>query len=415
MAGVPVPKTNSATPVDPALFNEDPFVFNGRVLTTDEDGGTSGDDPYNIDRDLGQGSGVVAGNPKTFFTAAHLLYDKDAGWTGPPSWTGVGATGPSDSTGARGYFRWADYSTNVTANLAGQNASPAFSRDIALAWGLTPFIDGAPAEIDFSGSKKLLAQKNLSMITGYPETLDYEGVSSTGTLYATTPEFSLFTVDTGKFLNATYVSSGPGNSGGPIWIQDSGGNWAASGVLVFNRPSEAGVYAFTPAVKSLMKAAAPLVGDVRKSVKNGPASITTSSARFVLPKPKKIPDGLHRWTKVPFSINRFEENTEYDGAFVDLTITTAHRGDLMVALMAPSGAMVMIHDGAGGSEDDLVIDNFSAGQAFEDEEWEGDAGHPNGIWTLLVQDRLKGDPSVITRFELEVRSKDTMDGGSEEP
>ena len=82
------------------------------------------------------------------------------------------------------------------------------------------------------------------------------------------------------------------------------------------------------------------------------------------------------------------------------TITTAHRGDLIVALAGPDGTFAVIHDGEGAGEDDLIIDDLDLSGDFSGI---GEAtGSANGKWQLLVQDRLTGDIAVVTRFQLEV-------------
>jgi subtilisin-like proprotein convertase family protein/V8-like Glu-specific endopeptidase len=400
VAPVEPPKTNSAAPLTDLDLSTNPYIFNGMVTT-----------------EAGQGSGVVAENPKLFFTAAHVLYDPMEGWSEPPLWVGGGehvALPPEVLSGeSRGYFRWSSYAGNVQS--AGQNSTGAFATDLALAWGLEPFFGGTPAAIDFNGYKKLKKHNDLSMITGFPATLDYTEESGNGLLHATKPEFTIFQAEANRYLYATHISTGPGNSGGPVWLQEAGGTWDTAGILISGRPSEAGIYAFTPSIKSLLKAASPLVGDVRKSVKNATKGVSTSTGRYVMPKPKKIPDGLHRWTKIPVNVQRFEPDNEVFEVFVDLTITTNHRGDLMVGLMSPNGTMTMLHDGQGATEDDLVLDDFDASEAFSGEVAEEGNGGPNGTWFLLVQDRLTSDQCVVTRFELEIRTNDLGVGGGVGP
>ncbi|WP_367871938.1 proprotein convertase P-domain-containing protein [Luteolibacter sp. Populi] len=355
-----------------------------------------------MESESGQGSGVVAEHPNLFFTAAHVVYDEETSkWMAPPLWLGGGGREelslPPEvvrSMQSRGYFRWSAYAENV--DREGQNSPKAFSRDIALAWGLQPFFLGEPAQLDFSGYKNLRKHKDQTMITGYPALLDYTGDPGDGYLHSTTPEFTTFKEASHKYLYATHISTGPGNSGGPVWIDEGDGEWAVAGLLVSGRPSEAGIYSMTTAMKSFLKSAAPAIGGPRKSMKNGPKAIGTSTMRMVLAKPKKIPDGVHRWTKIPFKISRFDEGAKALSITVDLGITTGHRGDLIVALLTPSGEMSILHDGEGAGEDDLVIEDQIV-------DMEGlDDATANGTWALLVQDRLTGDPTVVTRFELEV-------------
>jgi len=399
-APVEPPKTTSAIPVPEANLNLQPFIYNGVVTSRDSDPET--DDFFWLkDRDWAEGSGVVAGNSKVFFTSAHVLYDYKLEWVTPPNWSSMG-TGPVQ--GSRGYFRWSAYADNVKEDLNfGQNGVKPFSKDIALAWSFAPFIEGTPAKLDYNGYGKLKSKKQKSMLTGYPRLLDYTGELATGGLYFTEPQINTFTEDINKFLNATLVSTGPSSCGGPMWIQDKNGAWSVAGIQVYTRPSEAGVYAFNSASKALMKAAAPLIGDAPKSVKNNTKGVGTSVGHYVMPKQKKIPDGLHKWTAIPFKVERFEEGYEINMINVDLNITTNHRGDLMAALLSPTGHMAIIHNGEGAGDDDLVLSTPAVLNMFNSREiMEEVAKMPNGTWSILVQDRLKGDQCVVTRAELEI-------------
>ena len=394
------PKTNSSQQVDSGLLLEEPYRYTGLVLAEGS-----------------RGSGFVASNPKLFFTAAHVLrYTTSEGgeedeeettkdqWSLPPAW--VGGSYSSDSipefsaaVPSRGYFRWGSYTTHVAES--GKNSRPAFNRDIALAWGLQDFIEGEPAEIDFKGRVNL-SKRFPSMITGYPATLDYTGESGGYYMHATGLDLTPFKAfsPSGNYLYATHISTGPGNSGGPVWSKGPSGEWKAAGVLVSGRPSEAGIYAMTPSVKSLLKAAAPVIASPRKSSK-ATKPVTTSTARMVMKKPKKIPDGVHRWTKIPLKSLKFPEDSVVVSAKLDLTITSGHRGDLIVRVVGPDGSYVTVHDGQGAGEDDLVFDDLDITPTFQEGE-DSDAPSAYGNWQVLVQDRLTGDPSVVTRLELEI-------------
>ena len=93
LAGVEEPpKTNSSLPIEEGLLSERPYSLNGVVYSNDS-----------------RGSGVVAGHRNLFLTAAHVLFDDQAGtWGPPPTWfSGVNsAAAPAEETGteARGYF-----------------------------------------------------------------------------------------------------------------------------------------------------------------------------------------------------------------------------------------------------------------------------------------------------------------------
>lgn len=371
------PKTNSSQRLGEESLAQEPYYYNGIVFSGDS-----------------RGSGFVAEHPNLFFTAAHVVFGESS-WNPPPTW--VGGYSDEASPGAeleipsRGYFRWTQYA-NIVAE-AGPNSRRAFSRDVALAWGLEPFVDGIPASMDFKGVSSL-KRPNLSMITGYPAELDYTGETGGYYLHSTTPDITPFKPAIGPYLYATHISTGPGNSGGPVWVQDAMGNWKAGGVLVSGRPSETGVYAMSGDIKSFLQAADPVLSSPRRSMKFV-KGVGASSTLLSMPKPKKIPDGKKSWTRIPLSMLRFPEESTISKVKIELEITTAHRGDLIVALLGPGGVMSILHNGEGAGEADLLFEDYDVSGPFA-------GGLPNGRWTLLVQDRLKGDPAVVNRFELEI-------------
>lgn len=374
------PKTNSSQRVDAGQLASEPFYYKGIVFSGES-----------------RGSGFVAEHEQLFFTAAHVVFG-DNGWNPPPTWVGgysdEGAPGAELEIPSRGYFRWTQYA-NIVAE-AGPDSPRAFSRDVALAWGLEPFVEGIPASLDFKGVSNL-QRSNLSIITGYPAELDYTQESGGYFLHTTAPDITPFKLAIGPYLNATHISTGPGNSGGPVWVQDDLGNWKAGGVLVSGRPSETGVYAMSSDIKSFLQAANPVLSSPRRSMKFI-KGVGASSTLLAMPKSKNIPDGKKSWTRIPLSVLSFPDEAKVSKVTLHLDISTAHRGDLIVALLGPGGVFSMIHNGEGAGEDDLLYEDYDISGAFA-------GGEPDGRWTLLVQDRLKGDPTVVNRFELEIEAE----------
>ncbi len=385
LAGVEEPtKTNSSLPIEEGLLSERPYSLNGVVYSNDS-----------------RGSGVVAGHRNLFLTAAHVLFDDQAGtWSPPPTWfSGVNsAEAPAEETGieARGYFRWVSYANQVA--LSGNTSKAAFSRDAALAWSFEPFTAEEPATVDYKGAVNLRAGVP-SMITGYPALISYTGEEGNYYLHTTLEEATQYKSAQGNYLQATHISTGPGNSGGPVWVRDEAGEWKAGALLISGRPSETGLYGFTSEIKTLFKSAGPVVGESTGSVKST-SKVGVSSRLAVLAKPKTIPDGRHKWTRIPLKIGAFPEGSTISFVRLNLTITTAHRGDLIVALLGPDGTFALLHDGEGAGSDDLVIDDMDLSGDFSGA-GEDSEGTP-GKWQLLVQDRLTGDICVVTRLQLEV-------------
>ena len=385
LAGVeePPPKTNSSLPIDESLLTEWPYSLNGVVMSG----------PY-------RGSGFIAQHPNLFITAAHVLHDDDQHrWLSPPRWFGqVNSLEEPDGVGAssRGYFRWASYTDEVTRS--GPNSPDAFKRDVALVWSFSPFTSEAPAPIDYKGAANLRAGIP-SMITGYPAIIDYTGEEGNYLLHSTREEVTNYK-GAGNYLTATHISTGPGNSGGPVWVRGDDGNWKAGGILVSGRPSEDGLNGFTSEIKTLFKSAEPVLADPVRNLKP-PAKVGSSMRLAMLAKPKTIPDGRPKWTRIPLNLGNFPEGAGIGTVTLNLTITTGHIGDLVVALVGPDGTSALLHNSEGAGTNDLVFDDMDLSGEFR-----GTAAGENGIisgkWQLYVQDRLTGDIATVTRFQLEV-------------
>jgi Zn-dependent metalloprotease/subtilisin-like proprotein convertase family protein len=90
-------------------------------------------------------------------------------------------------------------------------------------------------------------------------------------------------------------------------------------------------------------------------------------------------------------------------ASLALSVSIDHtwRGDLLVTLVSPSGASQVVHDRAGGSEDDVVIVDMPIG-TFNGQQAAGN-------WTLQVQDLAGADVGTLDSWSLTVTGD--CDGG----
>ncbi len=371
------PKTNSSSPIDPLLLNTSPYRQTGLVLTGQA-----------------RGSGFVASDRKLFFSAAQVVRE-EASWVASPEWySGVNdASTPSedDAVQSRGYFRWDKYATMSTKY--GGDSKQALANDVILAWSVADFIAGEPAVIDFSGSKRLVSGQPC-MITGYPETIEYDEMEGEFYQHATALRSENFETEYENYKVASLISTGPGNTGGPVWTQDASLNWMASGVLVSGRPSEIGVYGMNNSVKSLLKAASPAILNPReKSVFVG--GLSGTSYFWQTTKPKNIPDGLHKFTIIPLKLSKYPVDAKVSSLILNLDISTAHVGDLVVWLQSPDGVVSVLHDSEGAGEDNLIKVDKDLSSEFE-------GALANGKWQLKIQDRLKGDIAIFNSLKLEV-------------
>lgn len=363
-------------PVDAGLIGEDPYRFNGVVVS-----------------DLGRGSGFCAWNPRTFFSAAHVVCDEGT-WTSPPLWYGAvhsNALDPEAEVQSRGYFRWNAYSELLALN--GAEHPRTFGKDVILAYALTDLVEGNAAELDLKGGQSLRGE-NPVMITGYPAVIEYTQENNSYFMHQTGPVTLKFHNEAPGYLGTTLISTGPGNSGGPVWSQTGEYPWRAAGVLVSGLPGEAGVYSFSSDIKSLTRAVTPVIRDVpTKPVTVG--GVGRSSFVFPMTKPKRIPDGVAKWTSFSFNVSKFEKEATVSKVLISVDIDTAHRGDLVVWLQGPDGSVAQLALEEGGPEQDLVLVDKDLSSFF--------AGIlANGRWSLRVQDRLKGDIATVNSIFLEI-------------
>lgn len=376
-----VPKTLTPEKIDPLVIDTEPYRFNGVVLT-----------------DGFRGSGFCAWNRRAFFTAAHMVWG--TGWGAPPIWAPTAnalAVDEDTKVQARGYYRWKSYASLVAV---GGQTGKAFGKDIILAYAFQDLISGTPAKLDLNAYKNL-RENRTTMITGYPALAFYTNQAITGYfMHQTGPGITPYSIDFGRALRTQLIASGPGNSGGPVWIKETNGSWSAAAVYVGGRPSESIVYAFSPDTNSLTQAVAPLVKTPFAQNSAAVAGIEGSSYFFSMSKPKKIPDGVGRFTDFKFNVGRFEDTDKVKRVKLSLEIETNHQGDLYIILQGPGGYQAQVHNEQGGGTHDLVLTEKDFSAKFS-------GIHPNGYWTVRVQDRLRGDIATVKSILLELSAEGT--------
>jgi subtilisin-like proprotein convertase family protein/V8-like Glu-specific endopeptidase len=374
------PKTTNPVKVDPALINDKPYRFNGVVLT-----------------DSARGSGFCAWNKRTFFSAAHVVFGESE-WLAPPTWTpspNSETLDDSEAIQSRGYYRWTDYAKLVATTDSKQAE---FSKDVILGYAFKNLITGEPANLNLYGSRDL-RNKGQTLITGYPAENSYLAENTDGYfLHQTGPSTTTFQEFFGKALIATKISTGPGNSGGPVWTKSPKGQWQAAGVMVGGLPSESIVYAFSSDINALLRAVTPVI---QREI-TAPVAVDHVSATsifFPYTRARAIPDGVQKWTSFEIKVNGFDRAALVEGVKLSLDIQTKHRGDLQVALTGPGGYEAMVHNEEGAGRDNLVISNKDFTSDFSDIP-------ANGKWYLRVQDRLTGDIATLKSILLEIAVKD---------
>lgn len=378
------PKTIFPVKIEPSVVNESPYRFNGVVLTAEA-----------------RGSGFCAWNPRTFFSAAHVVYT-DSGWGEPPIWSPAvnsGEVDPENSIQSRGYYRFNRYAEIVEE----QGESAAFGKDVILAFAFKDLIPGPAAKLNLDGATDLRGDVS-KFITGYPATIFYTDTDTEGYFMHQTGPFDIpFSYSSNGSLAATRITTGPGNSGGPIWTKNKGKGWSAAGILVGGLPSETVVYAFSKDLNALTRAVEPVI-QKKQEAPFPIRGVSASTLYFPYNQSQTIPDGAEKWSSYIVGVRGFGEGMVIKTVKLNLSIATAHRGDLQVYVAAPGGYTATLHNEEGAGKNDLVFKDLDLTSAFAGVE-------ANGKWAVRVRDRLKGDIATLKSYRLEVTAEE--DTGTE--
>ena len=319
-----------------------------------------------------RGTAVVARDPKLLYSCAHLFYEQGE-WATDFYFHRAyhGKDYPAESAGAspRGLHYFSSYSSGVDAY--GQDSNAAFSSDFTVLYGNNAF-SYYPVSYYANGGPALRSGK-LKRIVGYPSRVDYTGVA--GHCYQHSTDW--FTYDAYKVLQGfnefENVSTGPGNSGGPVFVQDSGsGASRLAGNLVSGSRRTAGVIALDLSTHTLSGYA---------------LGLEDQTQAFRDDTPRLLPDGASSYTIIPLKVSGFSGTIQK--IKLNLNIATARRGDLDVYLRSPSGKIRWIAKKSSDSSDNLVLSGANLTRWF--------GGYsPNGEWQVRVRDAV---PKVRATFQ----------------
>lgn len=323
-----------------------------------------------------RGSAVVARDPKLIYSCAHLYFEKGKWATNylfHRAYHGKSYPATRNGVSPRGLHYFTSYSSGV--KTYGSDSEVAFASDFTVLYGNSSF---GPAVGWWPKGGPALRSSQPKRIVGYPSYLDFTGESGHVFQHATGWfDYRAFRVY-GGYHEFDDVSTGPGNSGGPIFIQDNTGREDLAGILVAGTRRSAGVVALDLSTDTMAGYALGLKDQTRT---------------FQNSKSVRLPDGGKSFTTVPIAVSGFSGSIAK--LKLSLSIDTATRSNLDVYLVSPSGRVRWISKRAGGSEDDLEIDLLDLTNPFYGLE-------ANGTWQLRIRDAVSGSPSTFQRASLRV-------------
>jgi hypothetical protein len=229
------------------------------------------------------------------------------------------------------------------------------------------------------------------LISGYPAGRYNEGDPNEHRMHST--EFNVnMGVTRENYLGLDGVETGPGNSGGPVWVLRNG-EWALAGVLVSgteylsNQWSSIGVCSLNKQGWGLITSALRRTGSTGELFKKRVALENV---------PVEIPDQSSAVRT--FTVSGLVGVIQ--GVKVDLAITHPRQGDLAVTLRSPSGQTVSLLSAVvkrRSSRINLILSGKNV-SGFKNLS-------PNGVWTLTVRDSYQQDVGSLQSGSLEITTR----------
>lgn len=262
------------------------------------------------------------------FTCAHVFYD-DGVWLDGGNYIHPGyhrATDPDDGgIPARGFFYWDTYE-----GFADKELSEAYDSDFVILYTTSPVASPFTAWADGGAA---LTSGRRKFIAGYPSEIDFSEASG-GAYQHRTDDFTHQGYEEyGSYYGIDRVSTGGGNSGGPVFAYEAGATIPkVAGILVSGSQTDCGIRALDAETRDLSDYA----------VEELPRTKT-----FHNTKASKLSDGARKYLSKPLKISGFKSKIEK--LVFNLDIVTKRRKDLDVYLKSATGRIrwVSKRQGAG--------------------------------------------------------------------
>jgi hypothetical protein len=331
-----------------------------------------------------RGSASVARDHRLVYSCGHLVYDNGR-WASvfrfarayhsylPPEWWQYQT--------ARGFYKLAGYTPFGFFND--------FDDDFAVAYASANGWFGPPLLIH-SNPIQALESNEQKMIAGYPADLDHTYAVDTGFYYLhrTGPFRQRYYDEDLSRAGGEYwregVTTGGGNSGGPILVQE-GGQYRMAGVLVSGSfLGGSGVYALGSEAEQL------------GSIALSHSTEGTSATRWAWPN-GWIWDASSIYASRSFDFS--STPTQAMEVRLSLGIYTQRRGDIDAFVRSPAGRFkVVAWRNASDKTPNLILNDEDISDNFRFL-W------GSGVWQLYFRDVFSGSPSWFHYASLKIRSR----------
>ena len=344
-----------------------------------------------------RGSGAVARHGQLIYSCGHMIASNGV-WASElyflRAWNSSTLPALSQMKSVRGYKKYAEYQ--------GPSGNLQFSQDFIVGYDATNSF-GTPLQTYVDGAKLLTTTGTTKLIAGYPAKIDFTGKTGGAFQYYTgTFTAAMYSVYP-TYLNISGVSTGGGNSGGPVFVSDNG-TFKIAGVLISGATNAAGVYALSSVAETMALSAMSAIGVTASPAPTPSPKPTPTPAPAPKPTPAPaptgpagvtitcngnlpIPDGNSTYTRLNLNVTGLTSTVKT--VTLSLNITAKVAGNLDVYLQSPNGRVSYIRqNNTKDKTADVVLTNASLTSTF--------AGSTcSGTWGLFMRDVVKGNPATF--------------------
>ncbi len=318
-----------------------------------------------------RGSAAVAKDERLLYSCAHVFFDRGK-WADEfffaRGWHSSASPEVRDLTAPRGIRFFSEYADN-SERLRG------FALDFTVMYGNASF--GPAKQVEQSGGE-LLKSSLPKRIVGYPAEIDSTGASGRFFQHSTDSFTIPATQVLGDFYEVENVSTGGGNSGGPVFVTDAGGTERLAGILVSGSESGAGFTALSLAGNDLAQEA---------------LGAKAKSQSFANRTGLSVPDNKRAYSTSSVEVSGF------DGATRELKFSmdakAQRRGDIDAFLRSPTGRTRFVAKSSKNTSKDLRLTNKNFSRYFS-------KSSPNGTWELKIRDVKKGKITRLKSFSVTI-------------
>lgn len=343
-----------------------------------------------INNDGYRGSAVIARDSRLLYTCAHVLYDLGQ-WstdvTFARRWNSSSSPSASQMVAVRGYRYYSSY--------GGSASALDFSLDFAIGYRSGGASFGPAVGAYDDAGTDLRSATTKKMVLGYPAYIDYTDASGDYYQHRTGPVARAMKKSEDSYHTVSGISTGGGNSGGPVLIERSG-KYDLAAILVSGTRTTMGVHGLDSSAATMAKNLLAELNPPPPPTPPSPGS-TSKTLKRTNTSAFNLADGATTYSTRTFAITGLPNSIT--STKLSIRIDSTHRGDLDVYLRSPAGRIHWIKKHSlSETTDNLKLTDANYTSTFS-------GSKPNGTWALYMRDYYDGDRARFHSATLTVVSR----------